>query len=391
MLEKEINTLAEKYLPRTVEMRRTIHAWPELGFEEVKTSALVRSTLDELGIPYRTVAKTGVIATLKGGKPGKTVLLRADMDALPIQEDVDIPYKSQVSGVMHACGHDGHTAGLLSVARILSDLKDQLCGTVKFMFEPAEESVGGAKFMIAEGILDDPKVDGAFAIHVEGDLPENWARLKAGPMNASSDSFRVEIHGRGGHGAYPQKAIDPIMIAAKIITAFDTVISRMTNPLDTVVISCCQVHAGSANNIIPDDAVISGTIRTLDNDVHERVVKLMEQVSCGIAETYGATCKLEIIGPYPALINNADMVNQAVSTLKKVIPQENIMLMKEPRMGAETFAFVAQRVPSAYVSIGVMKDNEVSPAHNPTFHWDDKNLLITTQVFAQLAVDFLNG
>lgn len=390
MLEKEIRKMAEEHLNEVIQIRRQIHMHPELALEEYETSKLVKETLDRIGIPYKSVAKTGVLATIEGGKPGKVVLLRAEMDALPLNEEADVPYKSQIPGKMHGCGHDGHTAGLLGAAMILNSIKDQLHGTVKLMFQPAEEDIGGGRLMIEEGILENPKVDAAFAVHVEGDQAEGTARVKAGPMQASSDTFNIKIKGNGGHGAYPHRSVDTVLVASEVVVALNTIVGRMIESSETAVLSVCCVKAGFTCNVIPETVDMIGTYRTLNPAVREAIPKYIDRVLKGVTEAYGAEYELEIKKLYPPLLNDEKMVQRSIKTLDKILTPGHVDIMKNARMGAEDFAFVCEKVPSSYIGVGVMKDGVPSSAHNPLFHWDDQNLLTVVNYMSQVAVDFLN-
>lgn len=391
MLEKEVTSLAQKHLEEMVRIRRHLHRYPELSAQEHETARFIGQALDRLGIEYETVAETGILATIRCKHPGKTVLLRADIDALPIQEEVDIPYRSEVPGVMHACGHDGHTAGVLGAAMILNDLKDELCGTIKLMFQPAEEEIGGARRMVEEGILENPNVDAAFALHIEGDLAEGTAQLRYGPMHASDDTFKIVIRGKGGHAAYPFRSIDSVLVASQAVTAINTVVSRMIPATEIGVVSCCVLSAGGSYNTIPDTVEITGMIRAMEPDIRQTLIDGIDRILKGITYAYGADYDFTCTELAPSLHNDENLAKLAVGTLFKLLKEENVHIMKHPYMGSEDFAYVSSKVPAVYVSIGVMEKDQPSYLHTSTFHWDDKNLAITSNYMAQAAIDFLSS
>lgn len=388
----DVKDLCEKYLKHMMNLRETIHMYPEDGFKEFKTSEIIIKELEKLGIKVqKNVAKTGVVGLIEGKYPGKTVLLRADMDALKIQEQAEVKYKSKIDGMMHACGHDGHVAGLLGAAMILNELKDNLHGNVKLVFQPAEERDGGAYPMIKEGVLENPKVDAAFGAHLWGYLKEGEVHLKEGPMMAAPDIFNIKVIGKGGHGALPQESIDPIVISCQIVNSLQSIVSRRINPLEPVVVTCGKIQGGDSFNVIPNEVEIEGTIRTFKEETRKLVPRIMEDLVRGITTSQGATYKFEYKANYPALINDKDMTKFAKKSLKKVVGESNVFDLKEPNMGGEDFAYFAQKVPSAFIFIGIAK-NETQPVihHNPYFKWDSKNVGILAQCLAQIAVDYLN-
>lgn len=363
----EVKRLGEKYLQHMINLRETIHMYPEDGFSEFTTSKIIIEELEKLGIKVqKNVAKTGVVGLIEGKYPGKTVLLRADMDALKIQEQADVEYKSKIDGMMHACGHDGHVAGLLGAAMILNELKDNLHGNVKLVFQPAEERDGGALPMIEEGVLENPKVDAAFAAHLWGYLNEGEVHLKEGPMMASPDIFNIKVIGKGGHGAVPQESIDP------------------------VVITCGRIQGGDCHNVIPNEVELEGTIRTFNEETRNWVPKVMEDLIRGITTSQGAAYEFKYEPKYPALINDKYMTSFAKESLKKVVGEENVFDLKEPNMGGEDFAYFAQKVPSAFIFVGIA-NNKSEPFihHNPYFKWDSKNVGILAQSLSQIAIDYL--
>lgn len=372
----EVKRLGEKYLQHMINLRETIHMYPEDGFSEFTTSKIIIEELEKLGIKVqKNVAKTGVVGLIEGKYPGKTVLLRADMDALKIQEQADVEYKSKIDGMMHACGHDGHVAGLLGAAMILNELKDNLHGNVKLVFQPAEERDGGALPMIEEGVLENPKVDAAFAAHLWGYLNEGEVHLKEGPMMASPDIFNIKVIGKGGHGAVPQESIDPIVITCQIVNSLQTIVSRKINPLDPVVITCGRIQGGDCHNVIPNEVELEGTIRTFNEETRNWVPKVMEDLIRGITTSQGAAYEFKYEPKYPALINDKYMTSFAKESLKKVVGEENVFDLKEPNMGGEDFAYFAQKVPSAFIFVGIA-NNKSEPVihHNPYFKWDSKNV-----------------
>jgi amidohydrolase len=372
-----------------VEIRHKIHEEPELAFEEYNTSRLVAETLEAHRIPVRTgIAKTGVLGLIKGAKPGKTVLLRADMDALALPELADVPYKSKKSGAMHACGHDGHTAALVIAALALNDMKDSLAGNIKLMFQPAEEADGGALPMIEEGILEDPKVDAAFGCHLWGSGKEGEILVKSGSLMASPDVFRIKIIGKGGHAAMPQLAIDPVLIAAQIIQGFQVLVSRRNNPFNPLVISTCSIHGGEAENIIPDTVELKGTIRTLDPQTRSRVHEEMVQLVNDIVRTWGAACEYRMIKRFPPLVNDEAAVELVRKAAAGIVGQDKV-ITAEATMGGEDFSYLAERVPSAFFFVGIAGDKPVLH-HNSHFAWNDEALKLAASALSQTAVDFLS-
>ncbi|MGL5043083.1 MAG: M20 metallopeptidase family protein [Culicoidibacterales bacterium] len=390
-MENRIKALSQKYLADVQAIRRTLHANPEIGGEEFATAKLISDTLTSLNIEWFSLADTGVVGLIKGDKPGKTVLLRADMDALPILEDVDVPYASKIAGMMHACGHDGHTAGLLGAAMILTELKANICGQIKLMFQPAEENIGGAERMIAAGLLENPHVDAAFGIHLWGGLAQGRVEVKPGAMMASPDSFHLKIIGKGGHAAMPHLTIDPINITMQIINAAQNIISRRIDPVKPAVISFCSIHAGHATNVIPQELSLSGTIRTLHPENRTLIAKLFNDLIASICQTNGATYDLDYHVGYPAVINDVAMTNLAQTAIAKIVGAPNVSLLEYPSMGGEDFAYLGQHVPASFYLVGIAPENQPNPIHHhPQFAWNDEVLEISAATLAQIAIDYLN-
>ena len=392
-MNQKLNDLWEKYYKKVYDIRHQIHMNPELGFEEYETSKLVASELEKLGIEVtKNVAKTGVVGLIKGGYPGKTVALRADMDALRINEEGDYEFKSKNPGVMHACGHDGHTASLLGVAMMLNEIKDELHGNVKLIFQPAEEVEGGALPMIKEGVLENPKVDAVFGGHLWGSIEEGKVAVKHGAMMASPDIFTIKIHGKGGHAGVPHASVDPVPIMAQVITALQTIVSRKNDPTNPLVISCCNVHSGECHNAIPTEALIQGTVRTLNNETRDFAEEAIEKFVKGIVESQGASYEFEFIRQFPPLVNDKNMADVLEKAAKKIVGDENVFELATPSMGGEDFAFYTEEVPSSFVFVGMAKDVE-NPIlhHNAKFAWEDNNMKNLAQTLAQVAIDFLNN
>ncbi|OON99373.1 MAG: hypothetical protein ATN35_12910 [Epulopiscium sp. Nele67-Bin004] len=380
-----------KYFDEIIEIREQIHMYPEDGFLEFKTSKLVADTLRKYGVEVtENVAQTGVVGLIRGTHAGKTILLRADMDALKVGELADVPYKSRVDGMMHACGHDGHTAALLGAAMILSEMRDSLCGNVKFVFQPAEEEKGGALPMIEAGILDNPKVDIAVGAHLWGTLPRCKVQTKSGAVMASPAVFNIKVIGVGGHGALPHQTVDPTVVAAQIVLSLQTIVSRMSNPLESVVISIGQIHTGNCFNAIPNDVYIEGTVRVFDDNTGERVRVQMEQLIAGITAAYGATYEFMYRKIYPTLINDENVVNLVMESAKKVVGEKNVGVLDVPNMGGEDFSYFGLHVPSAFFFFGISESEDTPQIHhNPYFCWDSEITVELAKCMAQVAIDFL--
>ncbi len=380
--------------PQVVADRRYLHQHPELGMQEENTARFVAARLRELGIETTIgIANTGVLGLLYGGQAGKTVLLRADMDALPIEEPNDVPYKSQNPGVMHACGHDAHTAMLLGVARLLSERKDELHGTVKFAFQPAEESVGGAEPMIAAGVMTNPTVDAAFGVHIAQDLPVGMIGVCAGPSNAAVDEAVITITGLGGHAARPHVAIDPILIAGQSIVALQTLVSREINPLRSAVITVGALHAGTVSNIIPEKCEMRVTIRTTDEETRTLLSERIPALVAGIATAMRGTAETQYTFGYPVLVNDSAMTDLVREVAREVVGPENVS-EREPGMGAEDMAYFLQAAPGCFFRIGSRNAERglTYGHHHPRFDIDDEGALpVGVAAVTAVALRYLNG
>lgn len=391
-LEKtmDINKLIDKYYKEASDMRDSIHREPELAFQEFKTSEKVRNFLDKHGIAYKyPIATTGILAEVKGKFPGKTILLRADMDALPMQENKEHYNASEIDGKHHACGHDGHTAGLCLSAAVLNDLKDEIHGTIKFMFQPAEEAIGGAKPMIDEGVLEG--VDMAFGAHLIGEMLEGTVGLKSGPFMASPDTFNIKVYGKGGHGSKPSIAIDPIVAAANIIMSIQTVVSRLNDALEPLVVTIGSIHGGSAPNIIPDMVEMVGTIRTLNNDLRAKVPGDIKRVAEHAAAVLGARIEFQLEMAYPVCINDKEATEIAKEACLSFLDKEQVIELEKPSMGAEDFAYITQNVPASFIYVGIAKDKDhLISHHHCDFTFDNKNLKVISEVLVQSSLHALN-
>ena len=368
--------------PYIIEKRRDFHAHPELKYEEFRTSQIVKDELESFGYETITVADTGVIGILKG-KTGKMVALRADMDALPIDEENEIPYKSTIPGKMHACGHDAHTAMLLGAARILSENRDELNGTIKVIFQPAEEGGLGAKKIVEEGHLSD--VHAIFGIHVWADMSPGTIGITGGPLMAASDGFEVTIKGRGGHAAAPHRAIDPIAVTADIINGYQKLISRETDPLDPVIISVTKIAAGTAFNVIPESAEFGGTIRTFSSKKRDKTIKRMKEITEGYAAAMRCNGDFELsVEHIPPTINDNDLADFAKDVLKTM----GEIVKPKPIFGSEDFAFYSQKVPALFLLLGT---GGVYPHHHPRFDVDETVLYKGSAAYALLAYNYLHS
>lgn len=382
---------ALKIKDEIINIRRDFHAHPELGFEEYRTSAKIKEFLDKENIPYKEVAGTGVCAIIKGKYAGKTIALRSDMDALPINEKNTCDYASKESGKMHACGHDGHLAILLGAAKILNKYKEQLKGNIKLLFEPAEETVGGASYMIKEGVLENPYVDAVLGLHVTEDLDVGKIKVKNGVVNAASNPFTITVKGKGGHGAAPHATIDPIVMASHLVLALQPIVSREISPANPAVITVGSIHGGSAQNIIPDEVQLRGIIRTMTKEDREYATKRLEEVVKGITTTFRGKYSIDIEESYPCLYNDDTMVELLRENAKKVINEENVTIQKSASMGVESFAYFANERPAVFYFLGARNSEKgiVSPAHNALFNIDEDCIPIGIAIQCQTAFDYL--
>ena len=407
-LKDQIEKLSREVESKVIDWRRDIHQNPELSNREFKTAEKVAAHLKSLGIEIQTgIAHTGVVGILKGGKPGPVVALRADMDALPVVERVDVPYKSVVKstynglevGVMHACGHDTHVAILMGVAEVLSGVKDDLKGTVKFIFQPAEEGPpageeGGAELMVKEGVLENPNVDVIFGLHINSKLEVGNIAYKPGGTLASANSFSVKLKGKQTHGAYPWDGVDPIVAAAQIINNAQTIVSRNLRLIqEGAVVTFGSIHGGVRSNIIPEEVKMEGTIRALDYDMQKLIFERLESIVTHTAKSNGVEAELIIHPGYPITYNDPDLTAKMAPTLQKVAGDDKAIVTKAVT-GAEDFSFFQQKVPGLFFRVGGRPSNitaeEAAPHHTPDFYIDDSGLLLGVRAMCHLVVDYSN-
>jgi len=383
---------AKRIEPEMIRTRRALHQHPELAYHEVETSEYVADRLESLGIKVRRgVGGTGVLGILKGAKPGRVVALRADMDGLPVQETSDVEFRSKVDGVMHACGHDTHVAMLLGAARLLAEHRKELRGTVKFLFQPAEEhgGRGGAMPMIEDGVMEDPKVDFVFGLHIETTRRSGEFGVRGGAIAAAPDTFKVKILGRGGHGSAPHETVDPIYVAAHVILALQGVSSRMIDPVRPFVITVGAVHSGTKENIIPDVATLDGTIRTLDEETRRLAKKKVEEVAKGVCRTFGASAEVEFERyAYPVTVNDPDTTEKVAAVLE-TIPGTRVRRI-EAILGGEDFSRFLQKAPGTFYFLGSRNPAKgcVYPNHSSRFKVDEDVLKFGAASLAQLAFTF---
>ncbi|MFA9380398.1 MAG: amidohydrolase [Acetanaerobacterium sp.] len=384
----DIKKIAVKYSEYQVEMRRHFHTNPEISGQEFKTSERVKKELDSIGVPWKKCGlETGVLATIKGAKPGKTILIRGDMDALTVQEETGLPYASVNGGVMHACGHDCHTSMLLTAAHILNDIKDELCGTVRLAFQPAEESAIGAKSMISEGAMDG--VDGCFGIHVWSEVPSGKVSVEAGPRMASADLFKIDLTGKGGHGAAPHQCVDAAVAASAVVSNLQTVVSREISPVDPAVITVGVMQVGTRWNVVPEYAHLEGTTRCFSRDVWELFPKRMEQIITNTAKTFRVDAKFDYVRLVPPTINDNKVAALAQNAVKKVVA-EDANVLNDKTTGGEDFAFFMEKAPGAIALLGVRNEacDAVYVQHSGKYQVDEDALLSGAMLYAQVAMDF---
>ncbi|TYQ28338.1 amidohydrolase [Pseudanabaena sp. UWO311] len=377
-----------------VQWRRDFHRFPELGFKEKRTANAIAEKLTAWGIPHQTgIAQTGLVATITGTKKGnnKVLAIRADMDALPIQEENIVSYKSQIDGLMHACGHDGHTAIAIGTAKYLWENRDRFSGTVKIIFQPAEEGPGGAKPMIESGVLENPKVDALIGLHLWNSLPLGTVGVRAGALMAATEFFHCKIFGRGGHGALPHQTIDSILVAAQVVNTIHTIVSRNVSPIESAVISIGEFHAGTATNIIADSARISGTVRFFNPEVGVKLALRLEEAIAGVCAAHGATYELKYTKLYPPVINDYAIAELVRSVAETVIETPAGIVPECQTMGGEDVSFFLEAVPGCYFFLGSANPDKglAYPHHHPRFNFDETALATGVEIFARCVEKFL--
>lgn len=383
-----IRALTERIEPQLIDIRRDIHAHPELGFEEVRTAGVVTRELTRLGIPHQAgVGKTGVVGLIEGGRPGPVLAIRADMDALPIQETSGLPWASTKPGLMHACGHDIHTTTLLGVAEVLKEIAPQLAGTVKLVFQPAEEGIGGMRAMIEAGVMDAPKIDMALAFHNHPDMPAGRFGFVHGPALAAADSFDIKVRGRSGHAAYPHTTIDPLIAAAMLVAQLQTVVSREVNPIHPVVVTVGAINGGTTYNIIPDDCLIKGTVRTLHARARDDAEAAIRRLCAGMLDSMRVTCDVHYRRGVPPMRNDDRVLEPAVAAVRKQFADavdEGV-----PSLGGEDFALMADLVPSFQLRVGSSQPGRADKLHNSAYQPDERCIGFGVQALARAALELL--
>jgi amidohydrolase len=371
-----------------VATRRDLHEHPELGFEEERTAAMVADRLRALGLDVHTgIGKTGVVGVLRGARSGKTIMLRADMDALPIDEENDVPYRSHTAVHMHACGHDGHVAMLLGAARIVMSRRDDVAGTVCFLFQPAEEGKGGAKAMVADGVLERFGIERAYGLHLASTHPAGQVGFREGAFYASSDSIEITVEGKGGHGASPHQTVDPVYVASQFVVALQQIVSRNIDPIEPAVVTIGAINGGTTHNVIPSRVRLLGTVRAFDAGVRAKMAERIERVLRGICESSGATYEFEYLWRYPVTSNDVEQTRYARALAERVIDPRRVADVPK-LMGAEDFSFFAERVPACFFTIGSNGGaSSAFPHHHARFDIDESALETGVRMMTALALD----
>ncbi|MCF8001805.1 MAG: amidohydrolase [Halanaerobiales bacterium] len=387
-----MNKKADNLQEELISWRRSIHKNPELAFNETDTSGFITTKLKEFGIEYKKMSGTGVVGLIRGGKEGKTLAIRADIDGLAITEKNDVDYKSQNEGVMHACGHDGHTSILLGTAKLLSEMRKNIKGNIKLIFQPAEEGPGGAKPMIEEGVLENPKVDYIIGLHINPDIKAGKVGIKKGRMLAAPDYFEIKVKGKGTHGARPEEGVDPITIGSQIVMGLQQIKSREVDALKPLVISCGSFHSGNAFNAIPEEAVIKGTVRSFDNELRKKIKKRMHEIIENITNAYRADYDFKYNFVYPPGYNDPELTSVMGEVIKEKLGENNFYEIPKPSMGGDDFAYLSQKVPGTYMRLGTKNKDKgiVNSLHSPYFDLDEEILKQGVKLFAHGANRILN-
>ena len=388
MEDRELRALVEAQKDWMVDIRRRLHRIPERGFAEVKTQRVIMETLNALGIPY-TTERTWVVGVIEGGLPGEVVALRADMDALPLEEPEGLPFRSEHPGMMHACGHDAHMTMVLGAAKVLMGMRDRLPGTVKLLFQPAEETDGGAEPMVQRGVMENPHVDRVYGLHVQPYLPVGVIETRAGTLNASTDDVELTILGRSSHGAYPESGADAIVCAAQVITSLQTLVSRNVSPLASAVLSLGMISGGTAGNIICDRVSLRGTLRTANGEIRAMMKRRIAEVASGVAAAMGCTAEVRITSGYAALVNDEAEAGRVMRVGARLLGERNVVRKAAPSMGGEDFSFFCESVPGAFFHLGCVKKEDM-PApllHSRDFHLDEDCLTVGAMMHVALVLD----
>ncbi|MEH7389477.1 M20 family metallopeptidase [Bacillus sp. JJ1503] len=389
-MKSEILEKAYELKNQLITWRRDFHQHPELGFEEVRTSKIVAEHLESLGIETtRNIGKTGVVGLIKGKSEGPTIALRADMDALPMEDRKTVDYRSKVPGKAHACGHDAHTSMLMGAAKVLAEMGGPEKGNIKFIFQPAEEGLGGAPAMIEDGVLSNPTVNRIAGLHIDPMLPSGTLAVVRNQAMAAADTFEVKIIGVGGHAARPHQTVDSITVASEVISALQHVVSRQIDPLDPAVLTIGKIEGGSAYNIIAPEVTFIGTVRTLNPEVREAMPNKMESIIKGVTEAFGANYEFNYDMGYPSVINDDQMVDLLDQTAKELVGDSNFNYIK-PSMGGEDFSYYTKHIPGVFFRLGASKDGSY-PLHHPLFDINDEILPLGSAALVQLALNFLNN
>ena len=391
-LQDLIKKYAAQYKEQVIAWRRHIHSHPELSGEEKNTSLFIQKVLGELGIPFvNDVSDYAVIGEIQGAHTGPVIALRADIDALPIYEEVDIKYKSRYDGIMHACGHDIHTSCLVGCAYVLSHIRDSLHGNVKFIFQPAEEVNKGAKMLVERGVMENPKVDAIFGLHNHPDIPCGKIGVKLGGLMAAVDTIKIEVNGFGGHGGIPNRTIDPIVASSAIIMGIQTIVSRNISPLESAVISIGTINGGTANNVISEKVDMTGTCRSFSNEVRKKISENLENIVCEIARGYQATAKLDYLFDLPAVINSKEMYAIACKSVCDLY-SEDAIVDPIPSTGGEDFSIFMEKAPGFFYWLGVGNKEQdcIYQWHNPKFKADKNSILVGTNVLCQSVINYMD-
>ena len=388
MDDRQLMELVEAEKDWIIAMRRKLHRIPEGGFQEFKTQRAVMDALDEIGIPY-TTERTWVIGLIEGALPGETVAIRADMDALPLQEPEGCPFRSEHDGMMHACGHDAHTAMALGAAKVLYGMRDRLHGRVKLLFQPAEETDGGAEPMVDAGAMENPHVDRVYGLHVMPHLPVGQVETRSGTLNASTDTVNITIHGKAGHGAYPEQGTDAIVCAAQVVTALQTLVSRNLSPLQSAVLTIGKIEGGTAQNIICDEVRMLGTLRTANADLRAMMKQRITEVASSVAAAFGCTADVSVDSGYAALVNDCNEAARIRRVATRLFGQDNVIEKAAPSMGGEDFSFFCDCALGAFFHVGCVKPEwmPAPPLHSKDFRIDENCLTIGTLMHVALVLD----